>query len=91
PAVIDKLYCPDCSGNDPFDEASMLYDNGWVIHYDMEIAKGLAAQKLGMDESSVDPGFVFDFGYCCWQELYPGEKDDMRAEKEQIQKLAKTD
>ena len=91
PAVIDKLYCPDCSGDEAFDSESMLYDNGWVIRYDMDLAKGLAAQKLQVSESAVSPEFVFDYGYCCWQELYPGEKEEMTAEKDEIQKLAKTD
>ncbi len=91
PAVIDRLYCPHCSGNDAFDSDSMLYDNGWVIQYDMDIARGLAAQKLGMPEAGVSPEFIFDYGYCCWQELYPGEKEEMRQEKEEIMKMARTD
>ena len=91
PQVITRLFCPSCLGNTPFDSATMLYDNEWIIEYDMELARGLLAQKLRIDRDDVIPAFIFDNGYACWQEMYPGEKEDIREEREKIMELLQQD
>ena len=57
-----------------FDSATMLCDNDWIIEYDMELARGLLEKKLQIDPEDVVPEFIFDKGYACWQEMYPGEE-----------------
>jgi hypothetical protein len=89
--VIARLYCPTCPGNRGFDAESMLCDNDWIIEYDMELARGLLATKLQMDRDEVMPGFIFDSGYACWQEMYPGEKADIKEEREKIIELLQED
>jgi hypothetical protein len=69
----------------------MLRDNKWIIVYDMLLAKDLATKKLGVDPECVRPEFLFDTGYACWQEIYPGEQEEIRAEKQEILKLLKQD
>ena len=37
--VIDRLYCPVCSGDVKYNSLTMLKDNGWIIEYDMDVAR----------------------------------------------------
>ncbi len=69
----------------------MLCDNGWVIEYDMDLARGLLAQKLQTEPEGVTPEFIFDRGYACWQEMYPGEKKDIQEERQKIIDLLQQD
>jgi hypothetical protein len=87
PQVIARLYCPSCQEKNAFDNTTMLYDNEWIIEYDMELARGLFAQKMQMEPEDVVPEFIFDKGYACWQEMYPGEKEDIREDREKIIEL----
>ena len=82
--VIDRLFCPSCSGTVAFVQESMVEDNGWVIEYDMDLARMYAIAKLGVEPAHVHPGFVFDEGYVAWREMYPGETRDIADERERI-------
>ena len=89
--VISGLYCPECSGETEMDPDTMLADNGWIIEYDMELARFMAVSKLTVEPDAVRPGFLFDSGYACWLEMYPGEKQDILEERAEIMKLQKVD
>lgn len=92
PEVIARLWCPSCGRQDgDFDRTTMLHDNGWTIEYDMELARMLAIQRLGEDGADILPEVIFDQGYACWQELYPGEQQDIKEEKKQIVALLQED
>ncbi|MBU0481077.1 MAG: hypothetical protein KKG47_08245 [Proteobacteria bacterium] len=91
PEVIINLYCPKCHGPENFDSLTMLNDNNWIIEYDMVMAKMMVVQKLMVDMEAVTPEFIFDRGYACWQEMYPGEHAEIKKERDAIIKLAKTD
>lgn len=91
PQVIARLFCPSCSGEHAFDSATMVCDNDWIIEYDMELARGLLSKKLQIDQDGVVPGFIFDNGYACWQEMYPGEQEDIKDEREKIIALLQED
>lgn len=91
PQVIFRLFCPACHGDTAFDRNAMLCDNDWIIEYDMELARVLLAQKLQIDQEDVSPEFIFDKGYACWQEMYPGEKNDIKEEREKIMQLLQQD
>ena len=82
--VIDRLYCPSCSAKAEMDNETMLDDNGWIIEYDMDLARMYAISKLSMDPAGVNPEFIFDAGYVAWREMYPGETADIAGEREQI-------
>lgn len=82
--VIDRLYCPSCSAKTEMDKETMLDDNGWIIEYDMDLARMYAISKLSMDPTQVNPEFLFDDGYVAWREMYPGETEDIAGEREQI-------
>jgi len=84
--VINKLYCPRCSGEVSFDSGAMLSDNGWIIEYDMDIAK-FAAGKL--PKAALSPEFIFDEGYCTWRGVYPTDYVDSVKEREELIALSK--
>ena len=84
--VIDRLYCPSCSQGLAFDDASMVNDNGWVIKYDMDVAK-FAAVKL--PKAEVTPEFIFDRGYCTWRGMYPHDHLDSAREREKLVELSR--
>lgn len=89
--VIDRLFCPVCSGTIVLDEERMIEDNGWVIEYDMELARMYAIAGLGMSPERVGPGFVFDEGYAAWREMYPGESREVAAERARILAIREED
>jgi hypothetical protein len=91
PQVIFRLYCPACPDNGPFEEESMLCDNGWTIEYDMDLARGLLEKKLQIDPEDIVPEYIFDKGYACWQEMYPGEQEDIKDDREKIIELLQQD
>jgi hypothetical protein len=87
--VVSTLYCPSCSTGLPFNPETMLSDNGWIIEYDMEIARFSSPEIAG--GAPLTPGFLFDEGYCTWRGLYPNEHIDSARERDELSKLAKTD
>lgn len=88
--VIHRLYCPNCSTNIKFEPDRMIADNGWIIEYDMDIAR-FQAQKIKRFTADITPEFIFDEGYCTWRGIYPTDHIDSVKEKEEIIKLAKID
>jgi hypothetical protein len=86
--IVNRLYCPECSGDITYDPGIMIYDNGWIIEYDMDVA-GAMGQNLPAAE--ITPAFLFDEGYCTWRGIYPSDHIDSVREREEIVKLAKTD
>jgi len=91
PQVIARLFCPSCSGDTAFDSTTMLCDNDWVIDYDMELARGLFEKRLQIGREEVMPEFIFDRGYACWQEMYPGEQEDIKEDRAKIIELLQQD
>ena len=91
PQVIFRLFCPSCPGNSAFDNGSMLYDNDWIIEYDMDLAQTMLEKKLQTDPEDVNPEFIFDKSYACWQEMYPGEQKDIKEDREKIIELLQQD
>jgi hypothetical protein len=91
PEVIARLYCPACSGARAFDQAAMLNDNGWIIEYDMILARYFLTGRNLLLPEQIDPGYIFDQSYCTWLETYPGEREEIKAEREEILALQKSD
>lgn len=86
--VINRLYCPVCSRDIKFDHETMLSDNGWIIEYDLEIAR-FQANKIKAPRDEVTPHFIFDRGYCTWRGIYPSDHIDSVIERAEVVKLAK--
>lgn len=89
PEVINRLYCPDCSRDIVYNPETMIADNGWIIEYDMEIAR-FSALKLPVSlRDKVSPEMLFDEGYATWRGIYPGDHIDSAKEREALLSLAK--
>ena len=84
--VVDRLYCPACSGDIKYDPESMLMDNGWVIEYDMDVARFMGGK---LPYAEITPELLFDDGYCTWRGVYPTDHIDSVTEREELVKLAK--
>ncbi len=91
PEVISRLYCPECSKEISFDPATMLADNGWVIEFDMEVARFSALKTPHLLKEEITPELLFDEGYATWRGIYPGDHIDSLKEREEIVALARTD
>ncbi len=90
PEIIKTLYCPDCSKKIALDHVSMIYDNGWIILYDMEIVR-LYRNKLPHSViENLLPETLFDYGFATWRGIYPGDYGDSLEERQELTKLAKT-
>jgi hypothetical protein len=87
--VITEVFCPECSSEVALDPATMLRDNGWIIAYDMDMARCML-QKVAPPHQ-VTPEYIFDEGYCSWRGVTPSDHIDSVREREQLVQLAKTD
>jgi len=87
--VIKNLYCPACSREVSRDPDTMLADNGWIIDYDMDVARFMM-QKVA-PSYEVTPEYLFDEGYCTWRGVTPSDHVDSVREREQLVQLAKSD
>lgn len=90
--VIRGLYCPTCSGSAAFDPQTMIADNGWVIDYDLEIARFASlGSPVKIPASLITPEFIFDEGFCTWKGIYPGDAEDSARGKAELLKLSRED
>jgi len=89
--VVSRLYCPACSRGITFDPATMLSDNGWVLQYDMHLARAMSLKCPQLLGAPLTPTTIFDEGYATWLGIYPGEMIESRAEREDLIALSKKD
>jgi hypothetical protein len=87
--VITKLNCPECSRGVSQNPETTLTDNGWVIGFDMDVARFMLQKAVPADR--VTPEFIFDEGYCTWRGVTPSDHVDSLKEREALAQLAKID
>lgn len=88
--VVAKVYCPDCSRNIETDCDSRVWDNGWVLELNMEVVKArVPVMDMAFEDATADR--LFDEGYVTWVGITPDDHQKREQERNQIQKLAKTD
>ena len=88
--VVETLYCPEESSKVKFNPATMINDNGWIIEYNMELAKFMASRRTSISPEIITPEFLFDEGYATWKEIFPGEQKEAKKERENLILLAKS-
>lgn len=72
-----NLYCPRCRDQAKWNAATMLEDGGWILEYDLEMARFFLWKKRV--QQPITPEFLFDEGYCSWQSLTPrGHEESAR-------------
>ena len=89
--VVETIYCPEESPSVEFNNETMIKDNGWIIEYNMELAKFIATRRMDISPDIITPEFLFDQGYATWKELFPGEQEISRKDREKLNALAKKD
>jgi hypothetical protein len=67
----------------------MIEDNGWLIAYDMDVARFMMHNIAPAHE--VTPEYIFDEGYCTWRGVTPTDHIDSVRERGQLIQLAKSD
>jgi len=77
------VHCPNCGPEVPFDAATMVRDNGWMIEYDMELAT-YHLRRYGIEAEKVTPEFIFDQGYSSWNGLTPTDSFDKAMEMHEL-------
>ena len=87
--VVTRLYCPYCSREVMHNPETMVADNGWLIEYDMDVARFMVQKNA--PASSVTPEYLFDEGFCTWRGVTPTDHIDSVKEREALVQLAKTD
>ena len=87
--VVTGLYCPSCSSSAVRVTPGMLVDNGWIIAYDMDVARFLMQKVAPAHE--ITPEYIFDEGYCTWRGMTPTDTRDSVRERTELAQLAKTD
>lgn len=76
--AVKAVHCPSCSAV-AFDDGTMYRDNGWVIEYDMEVARHYLT-RTGVEEGAVTPRHIFEEGYASWNGLTPTDAYDKAME-----------
>ena len=87
--VITRLNCPVCSKSTPYNPSTMVVDNGWIIEFDMDVARFMLQKSA--PASQVTPEFIFDEGYCTWRGLTPSDHIDSVRERNGLLQLSRTD
>ena len=87
--VVNKLFCPECAREVIHNPETMVADNGWLIEFDMDIARFMMQKKA--PAPLITPEYLFDEGFCTWRGMTPTDHIDSVKEREALVQLAKTD
>jgi hypothetical protein len=87
---VSKVYCPMCSPDIDPERKDRVWDNDWILELDMEILRTHSA-SMGIAPQEVTAEWVFDQGYATWVGITPDDTERRNQERDEIQKLAKTD
>ena len=87
---VTKVFCPTCSQDIEAERSDRVWDNDWVLEMDMNVLRTHAA-SMGISPQDVTAAWVFDQGYATWVGITPDDTERRNQEREEIQKLAKTD
>jgi hypothetical protein len=88
--AIEEVYCPLCSQKLGSDRDDRVWDNGWVLEMNMDAVR-LYAGSMGIAPEEITANRVFDEGYATWVGITPDDTERRNRERDEIQKLAKTD
>lgn len=75
--AVRAVHCPSCAVS--FDAETMVWDNGWVVEYDMEVARNYLT-RTGIPEERITPTLIFEEGYASWNGLTPTDVYDKAME-----------
>jgi hypothetical protein len=87
---VAKVFCPNCSQNIDGKRNDRVWDNDWILEFDMNVLRAHAA-SMGIAPQDVTAEWVFDRGYATWVGITPDDTERRNQERAEIQQLAKTD
>ena len=87
---VTKVFCPQCSQDIDAERTNRVWDNDWVLEMDMNVLR-THASSMGIAPQEVTAAWVFDQGYAAWVGITPDDTERRNQERDEIQKLAKTD
>jgi hypothetical protein len=85
--AVEAVYCPKCSVE--LDQTRMVADNGWIIEYDIEVARHFLQKRL--PPTDVTPQRLFDDGWSSWNGLTPTDAWDKAFEMNELVTSTKGD
>jgi len=88
--ALAKLYCPKCSEGVDTDAPNRVWDNGWVLEFDMEELR-VHAPAMDISPEEVTAEWVFDNGFATWAGITPDDAETRNRERAEILRLSKTD
>jgi hypothetical protein len=88
--VVAAVYCPEESPEVSFDKESMIEDNGWIIEYDMEVAR-FYGEHAHKSPEEITPEFLFLEGWASWTGMTPTDVVDLQRERNEIIRLRDKD
>ncbi len=89
-SAVAKVFCPQCSQDINAIRNDRVWDNDWIIEFDIDVLRTHAA-SMGIAPHEVNAEWVFDQGYATWVGITPDDTERRNQERAEIQKLAKTD
>ncbi len=87
---VTQVYCPVCSQDIDTERNERVWDNDWILEFDMNVLSTHAA-SMGIAPQEVTAEWVFDQGYATWVGITPDDTERRNQERDEILKLAKTD
>ncbi len=87
---VAKVYCPICSLDIDSGRSDRVWDNDWILELDMDVLRTHSA-SMGIAPQDITAEWVFDQGYATWVGITPDDTERRNQERDEIQKLAKTD
>ena len=88
--AIEEVYCPQCSQGLNTHRDDRVWDNDWVLEMNLDAVR-LYAGSMGIAPEEITADRVFDEGYATWVGITPDDTERRNQERDEIQKLAKTD
>lgn len=87
---VAGVYCPECSREIDFGRTDRVWDNGWVLELDMDVVRTYSG-TFGVPADELTAEWVFDAGFATWVGITPDDTERRNRERDELQKLAKTD
>ena len=87
---VTKVYCPMCSRDIDTERKDRVWDNDWILELDLDVLRTHSA-SMGIAPQELTAEWVFDQGYATWVGITPDDTERRNQERDEIQKLAKTD
>ncbi len=87
---VSRVFCPECSRGIDIPDPCRVWDNGWILELDMETVSEKAL-IMGTVPDRITAEWVFDEGFATWVGITPDDARTRDRERDQLQRLAKTD